>query len=252
MDANKMTLLASKHGVFMETIQKDYSATVLLFVISEFSKISEIVFKGGTAIKKIYFPDGRFSEDLDFTCNNDIQNELESLLKEKIDKLDVKFTEVKRMKTGKYSKKYSVKYLNYNAHPASVKIDLSFREKVIRGADVLPIRHFYGQNEGEFSIPSMDIEEIMAEKIRSLAYAQKPRHWYDVWYLFQHGIRLDSDLLDSKLAFHGNEPIMEKIREGADKAKTKWDRDLSPLLPTIPPFDEISKNVIQNIETVVK
>ena len=35
-----------------------------------------IVFKGGTVLKKIYFEDYRFSEDLDFTSlNNDITNE---------------------------------------------------------------------------------------------------------------------------------------------------------------------------------
>ena len=84
MDAGEMKLLARRHGVSTETIQRDYSATVLLSVISEFREISEMVFKGGTAIKKIYFPDGRFSEDLDFTCGSGIQNELGSLLKRRL------------------------------------------------------------------------------------------------------------------------------------------------------------------------
>ena len=69
MDASEMKLLGRRHGVSIETIQRDYSATVLLFVISKFCKIPEMVFKGGTSIKKIYFPDGRFSEDLDFTLS---------------------------------------------------------------------------------------------------------------------------------------------------------------------------------------
>ncbi len=96
MDIDEMKSLGGKYGVFAETIQKDYSTTILLFVISEFSRISEMVFKGGTALKKIYFPDTRFSEDLDFTCSSDISNGLESLLKEKIKELDVNFTEVKK------------------------------------------------------------------------------------------------------------------------------------------------------------
>ena len=177
MDADEIKSLGGRYGVFAETIQKDYSATILLFVISEFSKISEMVFKGGTALKKIYFPDARFSEDLDFTCNSDISNELESFLKEKSKKLDVNFTGVKKMETGKHSRKYSIKYLNYNGHPMSVRIDLSLRE-VIGSVKTLPIRHFYGLENGNFSVPSMSIKEIMAEKIRALAYAQKPRHLY--------------------------------------------------------------------------
>ena len=35
-----------------------------------------MVFKGGTVLKKVYFEDYRFSEDLDFTLlNNEITNE---------------------------------------------------------------------------------------------------------------------------------------------------------------------------------
>ena len=252
MDIIEMKSLGGRYRVFAETIQKDYSAILLLFVISEFSKISEMVFKGGTALKKIYFPDTRFSEDLDFTCNSDISNELESLLKEKIKELDINFTEVKKMETGKHSRKYSVKYLNYNDHPMSVKIDLSMREKVLRSVETLPIQHFYSLENGNFSIPSMSIEEIMAEKIRALAYAQKPRHLYDMWYLFEQGIKLDKSLVNSKLTFYDEEFSLEKIKTGVDKMKSEWDVDLSPLLPTVPSFDEISKNVIQNIKSAMK
>lgn len=252
MDVDEMKSLGGKYGVFAETIQKDYSATVLLFVISEFSEISEMVFKGGTALKKIYFPDARFSEDLDFTCNSDISNELESLLKERIKDLDMNFTEVKKMKTGKHNRKYSVKYLNYNGHPMSVKIDLSLREKVIKNIETLPIQHFYSLENGNFSIPCMSIEEIMAEKMRALTYAQKPRHLYDMWHLFQQGIKLDSDLVNSKLTFYNEKFSLEKIKNSVDKMKPEWDVDLNPLLPTVPSFDKISKNVIQNIETTMK
>lgn len=45
--------------------------------IAQHEKLSKtIVFKGGTVLKKIYFEDYRFSEDLDFTLlNNEITNE---------------------------------------------------------------------------------------------------------------------------------------------------------------------------------
>ena len=252
MDIDEMKLLAGKYGVFTETIQQDYSVTILLSAISEFPKISEMVFKGGTALKKIYFPDARFSEDLDFTCNTDISDELEFLLKEKIKDLDVNFTEIKKMKPGKHSRKYSVKYLNYNDHPMSVKIDLSLREKVIKNAKTLPIQHFYNLENDPFSIPSMSIEEIMAEKIRALAYAQKPRHLYDMWYLLLQGVKLDFDLINSKFTFYDEKFSLEKIKDGINKINSEWEVDLNPLLSTVPSFDEISKNVTQNIKDSMK
>ena len=252
MDIDEMKSLGGKYGVFPETIQKDYAATVLLVVISEFPKITEMVFKGGTALKKIYYPETRFSEDLDFTCSIDVSEELEAMLKEKIKELDVNFTEVKKMDTSEKSRKYSVKYLNYNNFAMSVKIDLSLREEVITKVENKPIQHFYNLGNNEFSIPSMSIEEIMAEKIRALTYAQKPRHLYDMWYLFQRGIKLDSSLVNSKLLFYKEEFSLDKIKKGIDKMKTDWNTDLNPLLPSVPSFDEISKNVIQNIDNSMK
>ncbi|WP_431214673.1 nucleotidyl transferase AbiEii/AbiGii toxin family protein [Puia sp. P3] len=49
----------------------------LLLGISKNAILSDnLVFKGGTVLKKVYFPDYRFSEDLDFTLlDNGIMNE---------------------------------------------------------------------------------------------------------------------------------------------------------------------------------
>ncbi|MHB1275032.1 MAG: nucleotidyl transferase AbiEii/AbiGii toxin family protein [Candidatus Humimicrobiaceae bacterium] len=59
--------LASKKRVPEDVIEKDYFIELLLFYLSSdyfFRKKS--IFRGGTSLKKIYFPDYRFSEDLDF------------------------------------------------------------------------------------------------------------------------------------------------------------------------------------------
>ncbi len=252
MNIDVMKSLGGKYGVFTETIQKDYAATILLFIISEFDKISEMIFKGGTALKKIYFPNGRFSEDLDFTCSTDISNELETLLNVKIQECDINFTKIEKIKTGRTSKKFSVKYLNYNNYPMSVKIDLSHREKVLKTVETLPIQHFYDLKNNNFSIPSMNIEEIFAEKIRALIYAQKSRHLYDIWYLFQHRIQLNMDLVDSKLVFYDEDFSLDKIKIAINKMKTEWDKDLGSLLPSVPSIDEISRNVIHNIDIATK
>ena len=60
-------------GVRDQQIEKDYILSWILFGVSQHEQLSKaIVFKGGTVLKKIYFEDYRFSEDLDFTLlNND-------------------------------------------------------------------------------------------------------------------------------------------------------------------------------------
>jgi len=59
--------LAAKQGLPEEIIEKDYLIELVLSSLAkdEFFK-ERLVFRGGTALKKVYFPDYRFSEDLDF------------------------------------------------------------------------------------------------------------------------------------------------------------------------------------------
>jgi predicted nucleotidyltransferase component of viral defense system len=62
---------ANTVGVRDQQIEKDYILSWILFGISKHERLSKtIVFKGGTVLKKVYFEDYRFSEDLDFTLLN--------------------------------------------------------------------------------------------------------------------------------------------------------------------------------------
>lgn len=51
----------------VKTIEKDYVLTWILAGIAESGMGDIMSFKGGTALKKMYFLNYRFSEDLDFT-----------------------------------------------------------------------------------------------------------------------------------------------------------------------------------------
>ncbi len=76
----------------------------------------------------------------------------------------------------------------------------------------------------------------MAEKIRALTYAQKPRHLYDLWYLFQQGINLDASLVNSKLSLYDENFSLDRIKDGINKMKTEWDSDLNPCYPLFDPL----------------
>ena len=65
--SSEISKLAHKFGLGDRTIEKDYILTWVLHAISNSPLNDQMVFKGGTAIKKMYIPEYRFSEDLDFT-----------------------------------------------------------------------------------------------------------------------------------------------------------------------------------------
>ncbi len=63
---------AREAGVRDQQIEKDYVLSWILKGVAEHERLNQIlVFKGGTVLKKIYFEDYRFSEDLDFTLIDD-------------------------------------------------------------------------------------------------------------------------------------------------------------------------------------
>ncbi len=68
--------------VMQGIIEKDYALSYVLAGISSVPDLSEtLIFKGGTALKKFFFGDYRFSEDLDFsTIDAPKGNNLERVL----------------------------------------------------------------------------------------------------------------------------------------------------------------------------
>lgn len=65
----KIRDIRSASGIAWDVIEQDYVLSCVLFGLSHHKKLkSTLVFKGGTALKKCYFGNYRFSQDLDFTA----------------------------------------------------------------------------------------------------------------------------------------------------------------------------------------
>lgn len=253
MKGDEIKILAGKYGVPAGTLEKDFALTIILSIISGFDGIDKVVFKGGTALKKAYFAETRFSEDLDFTCSEDISSDLYDLLIKEIVNKQVNFTEVKEEKTVAQSKGFSVKYNDFNGYPNSVKIDLSIRENVLGGKENRQIIHFYDNIEpGVFYIPTMTLKEIVAEKVRAITYAHRPRHLYDMWYIIGKNVVIDPNLVNSKLALYGEQFDFEKLKEGITMMKDNWKRDLQYLMPSVPSFDDVAQKVLAKITDIMK
>ena len=63
----EISKMAHRLGLGDRTIEKDYVLTWVLNAMAASPLHDLLAFKGGTAIKRMYVPDYRFSEDLDFT-----------------------------------------------------------------------------------------------------------------------------------------------------------------------------------------
>ena len=71
IDAAIIRTLAAKEKLDPGIIEKDYVLSKALMALSQVDGFqAALIFKGGTALKKCYYRQWRFSEDLDFDCFN--------------------------------------------------------------------------------------------------------------------------------------------------------------------------------------
>jgi len=213
-----------------------------------------MVFKGGTALKKIHFENFRFSEDIDFVCFEDVSDDFINFIKSNMKGLDVEFTEISDLEKKNERVRFKVKYDQSTGARTSIKVDLSLRGDVMMESHSKPILHFYDAFTTSFSVPVMPLEEIMAEKIRAIIYTNHPKHLYDIQFLHKQGIQINPEMVRTKIKSVYNEDFdINKLKERLPEKEKDWIVDLRPLLPeTPPPFDEVSKEVLQIISESMK
>lgn len=165
--------------------------------LSRSSLSQRVAFKGGTALKRCYFGDYRFSEDLDFTLAQ--ETSIQTILAE----IEEIYAEV-RKSSGiivRYSREDRRTHLNshtfYLAYEGplpgtsakEVKVDITINERIVmplqKKRTVLKGYDEYVDLPENATILVYALDEILVEKLIALTdpARNEPRDLYDVWYL---------------------------------------------------------------------
>ncbi len=180
---------ARRFGIPYETVLKDYAIGYLLSAIAaEPSLASTLVMKGGTALKKLYSGNYRFSEDLDFTSVDAPKGAaLEKALRSVATRAAASMSG-----SGQFTVAVE-RVVHREAHPGgqedfvfrvqfpwqrqplcTVKVEVTADEPVLLPTVSKPILHGYGEElPGE--VRSYALEEIVAEKLRSILQSEARR-----------------------------------------------------------------------------
>ncbi len=204
MEYREIVAIADLKGIQKEVIDKDWILGHFLNAMFDFPDVKDnFIFKGGTCLKKCYFEDYRFSEDLDFTLL-DKSLIIDDIFFKKIIKIaeknsGAKFSlknikpqihndvpqgyEVTILFWGAYHKP-NQRILPVNRWQTKIKLDISYTEKVELKPNNKMIFHSYSDSDiVKSSVPVYQIYEIIAEKLRSLMQRNRPRDIYDLYYL---------------------------------------------------------------------
>jgi len=233
-------------------IEKDYVLGWILRGISENSfLIDKLIFKGGTAIRKIYVKDYRLSEDLDFTYKDESMKESEvkrqfELMSEWVreeSRIELRMTNENVNSFGNYTF-----YLEYTGPLGgtknSVKVDISVKEMLCNKPEEMEINEEYSDLYEPFKIQSYTINEIISEKMRSLMQRTAPRDLYDLWYLFeQEGYDITEYIFDfnKKAEFKDLNPLdfVTTVEGKKETYKRSWESQLENQMNDVPEFEDM-------------
>ena len=149
MDENELRRRARKTGFNVATLEKDYALTWLLSGIYwEDSKLRDIlIFKGGTAIRKIHFPEWRLSEDLDFTIMQEVdpqslKHAFEQVFLSVSKRSSIVYS-FSAFNTGEYAIFADVQFLGPIGFKNKIAHDISLKEKMVEKPLLMNVKPEY-------------------------------------------------------------------------------------------------------------
>jgi len=266
---------AAEAQVTLETTEIDY---VLAWVIWGFFQNDllkdNLAFKGGTALRKIYFPnytEYRYSEDLDFTARTELP---EDDLREAIDSsctlareasnIDLRLERLKLYESSIYKAYKGRLYFigpRRQRSPRRLNLDVDCSEEIILSPSLLSLAHRYSDaDDCRVLVPTYPLEEILAEKLRALITPERvrARHFFDVWYiLIRYPEKLSVE--KAKQIFHRKcarkdiefKSVADVFQpDRLEKYQRDWKRSLKHVMREVPPFQRVRdelESALQNL-----
>ena len=259
-------------GLPWEVVERDYLLSWMLAGIGGIESLrSSLVFKGGTALKKCYFGDYRFSEDLDFTglAGAPTGAEMERAMRQAaasagkllndyapVEVLCERYTEKDPHPGGQEAFIIRARFPWQKAPLTRVIIETSLDEKLFKPVQNRKLLHEYGEPL-DVTVAVYSLEEIVAEKLRAILQhiekleergwsRSRARDYYDLWRILRaYRGRLE---LSDFLLFLQNKCAVRKVSfQGAEDffqtrmltyVERTWEQWLGPLVPDLPTVAE--------------
>lgn len=275
---------AKERGLTLLVIERDYIQSYILAGIAARPALKDtLIFKGGTALKKVHFKTYRFSEDLDFSAvGAPTADALEQDLREAAataQQMVRKHADVE-MSLERYTQRDEhpggqeafIIRVKYPWHPrplVNIKLEITHDEPVLLPPQLLHIDHGYGE-VFDVAIASYILEEIGAEKLRAtrqtVAKLEKKgwarsrgRDYFDLWHLTQlPAERIDwsivKKVLPNKCAHRGvtigsiDDIFDERL---LDRVRGEWLKTLGPFIRDLPDVEKILEETRAELERVL-
>ena len=256
-------------GVRDQQIEKDYILSWILQGIAHHEILAKsIVFKGGTVLKKVYFEDYRFSEDLDFTLLDvTISNEqifewfaaVFEYIKEEanipLERIDDNNQEDAHLPEGQGGINFYISYigpLGGQGNNKKVKVDISRSEKL--AFDTVKRNAIISYSDQErHELLSYSLEEVLIEKLRSVMQRMQARDFYDIWYLLEiHGMDIGFFINEFRTKCENKDlnpaELHNKLEQRLPQYKGRWQKSMADQIKDLPDFEQVEREVMRHLK----
>lgn len=240
MITKELLMLAGKNKglVNKEYIEKDYFQDLLLYEI--FQKTNKLIFKGGTALYKLYGL-RRFSEDLDFSIKEISKEEAIKIIKQIVEKSEI--FKIKSIKETKESVMIKLACRGILTSYNTLRIDLNFKNKILINEESKIYTSSF-PDIPQFLLKCIQIQEIIAEKVHSIFNRKKARDLYDLFFLLKIA-KPNIDFINQKFEIFSIKYEKDSFKRRIEDLKSLWNPELDPfVLEALPEFNEVKNFVL--------
>jgi predicted nucleotidyltransferase component of viral defense system len=255
--------LARDLDVRLGYAEKNYVNSWLLWGIYGSPYGDDLLFKGGTALSKLYFPETwRYSEDLDFGVEGEYrgsEEELQVALEEaaRVSGIDFEVTKHRELQRETYPTHYvdvNVQYVAVLGHKNTTSLDLMIDEHVAFAS--VDHRHSY-EDVPEFELSAYSLEEIFAEKLRALYQRTQARDYYDLYRMITEADVDDSAILPAFARKCEHDGLDVDLRDGLPREKRGeirdgWQNTLPDLVADLPEFDPVYEALVDYVGSLAE
>lgn len=237
-------------------IEKDYVLTWVLLALADSPLAELLTFKGGTALKKIYFPGYRYSEDLDFTLIGEADPDvllagltemLNRLAKSQGFQFDIPAERIERRAESLTVYASFVGPLQARAASRDIKIDMTLVERLIFPVQRRAVVSEY-TDRIEKEILVYSLEEVLTEKLCAIIGRTEPRDVYDAHFLLERP-DIDFYLIPSafaeKASAKGVDParLTEALTRKRPTLQRMWDNRLRHQVRELPQLERVLREL---------
>lgn len=257
---------SSKAGVPPATIEKDYHLDWYLAGLLSENLFSRFSFYGGTAIKKIFIPNHRFSEDIDLISDGRLDPDAIRQILDRVHQFLEKeanlfcFYRPEEIQVAGTQTRFLIHYRGFSEIGGIKRFLLDFAQGIEELPDPIPselLTTYRDLTERKIEIPTLALEVLCAEKLALIVDRKRkePRDIYDLWSVLTQVKKFDRRLFLSRfqkaLSYSVDFVIIRSAFKDSDFQRA-WEVRLKHQVPHLPDFNVVVLELIDKFEVIFK